>query len=297
MYDVCVIGHVTKDLINIRGRTREMPGGTAYYAGMTLRSLGLNVAVITKVATGDERALLEPLVKSGVRLFVGHSKFTSAFENIYVSPDRNERIQKVKAVGDSFLPEDLGRIQASAFHLGPLTPAEMTPDFIEQLSRLGGLVSLDAQGFTRGIERQTIVPQDWCLKEQGLAHVDILKVDDSEAAMMSGGQDIKLAAQRLADFGPAEVIITMGSSGSLIFAHRTFYRIAAVPTATISDPTGCGDTYVAGYLAHRLKSNDLDKAGRFAARLASIKLQIFGALTRNRLPAQVLGNWQLPSRQ
>ena len=224
---------------------------------------------------------------------MGHSKFTSAFENIYVSPDRNDRIQKVKAVGDSFLPEDLGKIQASVFHLGPLTPADMTPDFIEQVSRLGGLVSLDAQGFTRGIERQTIVPQDWRLKEQGLAHVDILKADDSEAALMSGERDIKLAAQRLTDFGPAEVIVTMGSSGSLIFAHGNVQ-----PNCSDSHSNHIGPHWMwryihRGYIAHRLKSNDFDKAGRFAARLASIKLQIFGALTRNRLPAQVLGNWQL----
>jgi sugar/nucleoside kinase (ribokinase family) len=297
MYDVCVIGHVTKDVINIHGMTREMPGGTAYYAGMALRSLGLNVAVITKVAAGDERALLESLAMSNVHLFVGHSKSTTTFENIYVSPDWNNRIQKVKALGDPFLPEDLGKISASAFHLGPLTPAEMRPEFIEEVARLGGLVSLDAQGLTRGIEGETVVPQDWRPKDQGLVHVDILKADDSEATLMSGERDIQRAAQRLADFGPAEVMITTGSSGSLIFAKHTFYRIAAVPTANTVDPTGCGDTYVAGYIAHRLRSDDFDKAGRFAARLASVKLQIFGALTSDRLPKQLRLDWEsLPRR-
>ena len=246
---------------------------------------------------GDERALLEPLARSGIDLFAGHSKFTATFENIYASTDWNNRIQKVKAVGDPFLPEDLGKISASAFHLGPLTSADMTLEFIEEVAQLGGLVSLDAQGLVRGIEGETVVPQDWRSKEQGLAHVDILKADDGEATLMSGELDIQRAAQRLADFGPAEVLITMGSSGSLIFANHTFYRIAAVPAASTVDPTGCGDTYVAGYIAHRLKSNDFDKAGRFAARLASVKLQIFGALTRDRLPEQLRRDWQsLPRR-
>lgn len=297
MYDVCVIGHVTKDLIKIHGMTREMPGGTAYFTGMALRSLGLNVAVITKVAAGDERALLEPLAMSKVQLFVGHSKFTTTFENIYVSPDWNDRIQKVKAVGDPFFPEDLGKISASVFHLGPLTPAEMRPEFIEEVARLGGLVSLDAQGLTRGIEGETVVPRDWRSKEQGLAHVDILKADDSEATLLSGERDIQRAAQRLADFGPAEVIITTGSSGSLIFANGRFYRIAAVPATSTVDPTGCGDTCVAGYIAHRLKSNDFEKAGRFAARMAFVKLQTFGAVTRDRLPEQLRRDWEsLPTR-
>jgi sugar/nucleoside kinase (ribokinase family) len=297
MYDVCVIGHVTKDIIKIDGVTREMPGGTAYYAGMALRSLGLSVAVMTKLSTGDERALVAPLVGSGVHLFAGYSKFTTTFENSYASTDWNNRIQKLKAVGDPFLPEDLGKITASAFHLGPLTPADMTPQFIEEVARLGGLVSLDAQGLTRRIEGETVAPRDWRSKEQGLVNVDILKADDSEARVMSGEQDIQRAAQSLADFGPAEVLITMGSSGSLIFANRTIYRLAAVPPASTVDPTGCGDTYVAGYIAHRLQSNDVDNAGRFAACMASVKLQIFGALTSDRLPEQLRRYWQsLPRR-
>ncbi len=287
MYDVCVIGHVTKDLIKIHGMTREIPGGTAYYTGMALRSLGLNVAVITKVAAGDERTLLEPLAMSKVQLFVGHSKFTTTFENIYESSDRNDRIQKVKAVGDPFVPEDLGKISASVFHLGPLTPTEMGPEFIAEVAQLGGMVSIDAQGFTRGIDRGMVVPRDWRSKKQGLAHVDILKADESEATLLSGERDIQRAAQRLADFGPAEVIITRGSSGSLILANGTFYRIAAIVATSTVDPTGCGDTCVAGYIAHRLKSNDFEKAGRFAARMASVKLQTVGAVTRDQLPEQL----------
>jgi sugar/nucleoside kinase (ribokinase family) len=297
MFDVCVIGHVTKDIIKIDGVPREMPGGTAYYAGLALRSLGLTVAVLTKVAADDERALLEPLARNGVCLFVGRSKFTTTFENSYASPHWKHRIQKVKAVGDPFLPEDLGKISASAFHLGPLTPAEMTPEFIEEAARMGGRVSLDTQGFIRGIEGETVVPQDWGSKEQGLVHVELLKADDSEAAVLSGEGDIQRDTRRLADFGPTEVIITMGSSGSLIFANRTVYRIAAVPAASTVNPTGCGDTYVAGYIAYRLKSNDFDKAGRFAARMAAAKLQGFGALTGDRLPEELRRDWEsLPSR-
>ncbi len=31
MFDVCVIGHVTRDIIAIKGRpAKSMPGGTAY---------------------------------------------------------------------------------------------------------------------------------------------------------------------------------------------------------------------------------------------------------------------------
>ncbi len=292
MYDVCVIGHITKDIIKIDDVTREMPGGTVYYAGMAFRSLGLTVAVITKVANDDEPQLMEPLARSGAHLFVGQSKFTTTFENSYASPNWNHRIQKLKAVGDSFLPEDLVRISASIFHLGPLTPADMKPDFIEEVAGLKGMVSLDAQGFVRGAEGGTVTPQKWLSKEQTLVHVDILKADDTEAFAITGEREVQRAGQQLKGLGPTEVIITAGSSGSLIFADNAIYPIPAFPVSSQVDPTGCGDTYMAGYLAHRLRSDDLEKAGKFAAHLASAKLQVSGALTSNRAPERLLRYWR-----
>jgi sugar/nucleoside kinase (ribokinase family) len=297
MYDVCVVGHVTKDLIRVHGMTKQMPGGTAYYSGMALRSLGLNVAVITKVAARDEQTVLEPLARSGVHIFVGHSRFTTTFENTYTSQDLSDRIERIRAVGDPFIPEDLGKISASAFHLGPLTPAEMRPEFIEEVGRLSGLVSLDAQGFVRGIEGEAVVPQKWRSKEQVLVHVDMLKADDREATLITGDREVRRAGQRLRDFGPAEVIITTGSSGSLIFVNNETYPISSFPVASRVDPTGCGDTYMAGYIAHRLRSIDFEEAGKFAARLASAKLQIFGALTSDQVPEQLWGYWESFSRR
>ena len=36
---------------------------------------------------------------------------------------------------------------------------------------------------------------------------------------------------------------------------------------------GCGDTYGAGYIYHRLQSDDIEAAGRFAAAAATLKLE------------------------
>jgi len=58
-FDLCVIGHVTTDFVEIDGKTQgAMPGGTAYYTSMALRSLGLNVAVITRLSDQDRTVLL-----------------------------------------------------------------------------------------------------------------------------------------------------------------------------------------------------------------------------------------------
>ena len=43
VFDVCVIGHITRDIIRVGRTTRATPGGTAYYTSMALRRLGLKV--------------------------------------------------------------------------------------------------------------------------------------------------------------------------------------------------------------------------------------------------------------
>ena len=58
-FDVCVIGPVARD-INAMGECQQppQPGGAAYYSTMVYAALGLRAAVITRVATADEAALL-----------------------------------------------------------------------------------------------------------------------------------------------------------------------------------------------------------------------------------------------
>lgn len=85
-------------------------------------------------------------------------------------------------------------------------------------------------------------------------------------------------ALRLSEFGPTEVIITRGNLGSLVYAGNRFYEIPAFPPRRLVDPTGCGDTYMAGYLFLRQTVSDPGRVGEFAARTATAKLENSGPL-------------------
>uniref|UniRef100_A0A7C4NUB1 Carbohydrate kinase PfkB domain-containing protein n=1 Tax=Thermodesulfobacterium geofontis TaxID=1295609 RepID=A0A7C4NUB1_9BACT len=71
--------------------------------------------------------------------------------------------------------------------------------------------------------------------------------------------------------------MTLGKKGSLIYAKGEFYSIPAVVTSVV-DPTGCGDTYMAGYICKRLTSEDFNEIGKFASKIASLKLERFSPL-------------------
>lgn len=274
MHDICVIGHITQEVVRIGGRPdRYMLGGAAHYAGVALARLGLDTAVLTKTAPADAASVLLPMREAGVTAYARDGGHTTYFENTYPRDDLDRRTQRVVAVADPFAPADLEGISAQAIHLGPLTPDEMPVSFLAAVSQLGVRVSLDVQGFVRAINDGKIEAGPWVEAREGLYHADIVKADIAEARVLTGRRDPDDAARAIADMGPSEVILTDGSAGSRILAHGRFHQIPAYPPHPALDPTGCGDTYMAGYLFSRGQSGDVERAGRFGAALAALKLQ------------------------
>jgi sugar/nucleoside kinase (ribokinase family) len=78
------------------------------------------------------------------------------------------------------------------------------------------------------------------------------------------------------EWGVKEVIITLGSKGSVIFCDNAFCTIPAYHPILVKDATGCGDTYMAGYLFQRIKGATIQKAGEFAAAMATLKIESSG---------------------
>ena len=73
--------------------------------------------------------------------------------------------------------------------------------------------------------------------------------------------------------GRKEVLITLGSPGFVIYDGKTFHKIPAYKPREVVDATGCGDTYMTGYLYQRAKGASIDEAGRFAAAMSTIKIE------------------------
>ncbi len=273
MFDVCIIGHITKDILRIKNEKKEMPGGVAYYFSIALKNLGSKVSLITKVARKD-KDLFNNLIRNDIPIFYKDSQKTTTFENIY-SEDLDIRIQKVKCVAQPFVSKDIPDISARIFHFGPLTKEDIPLEMLKLVSKKAK-VSLDIQGFLRKIEKGKVESVDWEEKEEALTYVNILKTDETEAKILSGEDNIRNAAEKLSAYSIDEIIITLGSKGSLIYSKGNFYSIPSFPPKKIVDATGCGDTYMAAYIYQRLKSSNIEKSGKFAAATASLKLEILG---------------------
>ena len=100
--------------------------------------------------------------------------------------------------------------------------------------------------------------------------------------VLTGYSDVISAAKQLYAWGVKEVLITLGSLGSVIYDGETFYKIPAYKPKEVVDATGCGDTYMTGYLYKRAKGAGIEEAGRFAAAMSSRIIEGLGWFEGNK---------------
>ena len=275
MNDICCIGHITLDKIVTPKQTTYMPGGTSYYFSHGIRRLKdfKNYKLVTAVAP-SEYGIIEEMRKEGLQVEVLPSRHTVYFENTY-EENQDNRSQRVLAKADPFTADALKDENAHIFHLGSLLADDFPLEVVKELAQKGTL-AVDAQGYLRKVEGEHVFPVDWPEKKKALKYIDILKVNEHEAEVLTGFKDPEKAAKQLAQWGVKEVLLTLGSLGSLIYAEGKFYKIPAYAPKEVVDATGCGDTYVLGYLYMRNKGASYAEAGCFAAAMSTIKLEKSG---------------------
>jgi len=94
---------------------------------------------------------------------------------------------------------------------------------------------------------------------------DFLLINDSEARMLSGHQNLKRAARAIIEMGPHTVVIKRGEYGAMLFRPADFFIMPGYLLEEVFDPTGAGDCFAGGfigYLAQRgidLRDNMIDR--------------------------------------
>ena len=280
MKDICCIGHITKDEIVTPHRVVYMAGGTSFYFAYAINQLPNDVSF--SLVTSMDPTETEPAEKmrqAGIDVTLNASRNTVFFENIY-GENQNERKQRVLAKADPFTIEQLEHVDAKVYHLGSLLSDDFSNEVVEYLAKKGK-VSIDVQGYLREVRDEKVYPIDWKDKLRVLKNTYYLKVNEIEMETITGLKDAHEAAKLLHSWGVTEVIITLGSEGSLIYVDDTFYEIPAYAPHEVVDATGCGDTYSAGYLYQRTLGATPTEAGKFAAAMCTIKLEHNGPFNRS----------------
>ncbi len=279
MTDICCIGHVTLDKIVTPTSEVYMPGGTTYYFTHGIAHLlknsdsQLSCRLLASLAE-TEYSAVDEMRNLGIDVEIVPSRKSVFFENIY-GANQNNRQQRVRAKADPFTIESVRNVEARYICLGSLLADDFPLDVVRYLASKGTVV-MDAQGYLRKVEGERVLACDWENKFEFFKYIDILKVNEFEVEVLTGKKDLHEAARTLADWGIKEVLLTLGSYGSIVLVDGTFYDIDAYEPISVVDATGCGDTYVMGYVYQRAKGAAPEEAARFATAVATCKLEGHG---------------------
>lgn len=264
--DIMMIGHFAKDRVVVDGRGEIVSGGAVYYGSIALRHLGVRVVVVTRLHP-DDFPRLDELKAAGVQVFATPAPQTSGIENIYDSADMERRITHPLGFAGPFRLTDIPDIAAQVYAIVPIMAGEVDLELLKALAARGP-VALDVQGFVRVREGDDLVFRPWPQMAEGLAHVTYLKADRAEAELLTGETDLTIAAQRLAAYGPREIVLTQ-SSGVTVYVEGQVHFAPFTPRS-LAGRTGRGDTCFATYLGKRLSAPPAE-ACRWAGAVTTLK--------------------------
>ena len=84
-----------------------------------------------------------------------------------------------------------------------------------------------------------------------LKGLDILLINDTEARMLAGNNNLVQAARAVMALGPEALVVKHGEYGATLFQSDTqngrTFRAPALPLEEVVDPTGAGDSFAGGF--------------------------------------------------
>lgn len=114
-----------------------------------------------------------------------------------------------------------------------------------------------------------------------LQQLDGLVLNDSEAKLITGTENLVAAGHQVREMGPKFVVIKKGEHGAMFFSEHETYVLPAFPTDRVIDPTGAGDSFAGGmmgYLAEKdnFEPKTLKTALAYGILVASFNVEGFG---------------------
>ena len=125
-----------------------------------------------------------------------------------------------------------------------------------------------------------------------LKGLDILLINDTEARMLAGNNNLVLAARAVMEMGPRMLVVKHGEYGATLFhkaipgaqESRTF-KSPAFPLEQVIDPTGAGDSFAGGFFGYLASQRELTPG---AFRRAMFYGSVMGSFTVERFGTERL---------
>ena len=270
-----VVGSIALDsVITPFGETADTLGGAAVFFAMAGAVLH-PVQVVGVVGNDFPEAHLTALAARGVDLAGVERRQGESFRwKARYSYDLNSRetLETRLGVFAEFRPRIPEKFRNARYvFLGNIDP-ELQLSVLDQVKQ-PSLVACDTMNYWIQGKRDVLL--------ELLRHIDILMVNDSEARELSGDWNIYRAARWILSRGPKMAVIKQGEHGALLVDQDTTFKVPAYPLQEVFDPTGAGDAFAGGFMAHVARTGDLSfsnlrRAMVYGSAMGSLAVEAFG---------------------
>ena len=287
MKNICVIGSLNMDLVvNVDtmpkpGQTiigsnfKEVPGGKGANQAVAMARLNGNVSMIGKVGEdGFGKTLINSLKNDKVdTTYIQTSKGATGVALITV--DKNAQNSIVVSPGANFevkeddIDNNIEAIKNSDIVVLQLeTPLNTIKYALNKAKELNKYTILNPAPAVK-------------LDDEIIKNVDLLTPNETELEIISGvsietEEDIQKAAQIMIEKGVKELIVTLGSKGSLYInkeksMFKKAYKVEAV------DTTAAGDSYTGALAVALSQDKNIEDAMDFASKVGALSVLKEGA--------------------
>ena len=269
------VGSVAFDSIRTpHGQVDDIVGGSATYFSVTA-SCFTPVRIVAVIG--------EDFGKEQLRVFAGRAIDTAGLEQVagktfrwrgQYAGDMNEAqtLETQLNVFERFAPKiPAGYLDSEFVFLGNIDPV-LQLHVREQLPK-ARLVACDSMNFW--IKGR--LPE----LKRTLAQVDALIINEGEARLLSGQQNLKRAVTEIQKLGPRIVVIKRGEYGVVLFTDSGIFAAPGYPLEEVRDPTGAGDTFAGGFMGYLAQQGNLSEANLrqavvYGSVMASFAVEEFG---------------------
>lgn len=243
------------------------PGGGAN-TPISLSLLGTPVFMLTALGDDDMgRQIGETLKKSGVRLWGRqHRPGTRTAVSAVMSTDTDRCFASYGGTGGldwDILETAIAQADIVQTYLGYCRQQPIA----RLCEKHGKMLCVDAN-YADVQDREAALAV--------LPGIDYLKVNEQEAACLSGCEDAEAALSFLGSRTKCGVIVTRGSRGGIAMDHRERYAFPAVNMGKFRDACGAGDNFAAGFLYGISQGKTFPQALESGSRLAGLAVTWYG---------------------
>lgn len=250
--DYLMIGHLTQDILP----NGFSLGGTAAFAALTAKALGMRVGIVT--AWGEE---IPTKIFDGIPIINYPTEKSTTFKNFITEQGRRQTITQVAPeINLNLIPEVWHT--APIVHLGPVAQ-EVAPNLVRNFP--DAFLGITPQGWLRSWDREgNVSATEWPEASFVLSR--------ASAAVLSF-DDVSRDEHRIEEFAiHARVLaITEAADGARLYWHGDIRRFRP-PQVTVVDDTGAGDIFAAAFFVRLNMTRDPWEAARFATQLAAFSV-------------------------